>query len=118
MDTSQLRELLGPVERLDMSHGVGIRSEHYVALGCDLMDLPRFETLLASEIDTSSSLILCTAEVSVTYMNLDGADALIRWAAHYDNSTLALCALSYRSLALMLCISILLSPRTILAGWR
>ena len=86
--TSQLRELLGPFDRSTEATGIYLRSKHYSALGCDLIDLARLEELLAGEIDVSSSLILCTAEVSVTYMNPDAADALIQWAAHFKDSRL------------------------------
>ena len=86
MNTSQLRDLVGSYERpLDRS-GVFLRSEVYLALGCDLSNITRLEGLLAREVDTSNSLMLCIAEVSVTYMNTEAADALIHWAARYNDS--------------------------------
>ena len=84
---SQLRDLLGPCERPPNPSGVLLRSEHYLAIGCDLGNNVSLDELLAREIDDSTSLILCTAEVSITYMNTEAADTLIRWAGQYSNST-------------------------------
>lgn len=85
--TSQLRDLLGPHDRpLDPS-GPILRSEHYLAIGCDLADITRLDMLLTSEVQMSNCLVLCTAEVSITYMNTNAADALIRWAGLHDDST-------------------------------
>lgn len=85
VSTPQLRDLLGPYQALDDSSGIHIRSKHYLALGCDLTDLSKLDTLLANEICLSQSLILCTAEVSMTYMNVEAADSLIQWTAHMDD---------------------------------
>lgn len=87
-NTPQLRDLLGPYQIPEKTNGAHLRSKHYCALGCDLADIARLDALLANEIDTSRSLILCIAEVSVTYMDVGAADSLIEWAAHYDNGTL------------------------------
>ena len=91
VNTPHLRDIIGHSDWPDGTSCTEIRSRNYAALGCDLVDLGRLERLLANEIDTSNSLILCTAEVSVTYMNVEAADALIQWAAHYDDSTLISC---------------------------
>jgi tRNA wybutosine-synthesizing protein 4 len=86
VNTSQLRDLVGSYERPPDHSGVFLRSEVYLALGCDLGNITRLEELLAREVDTSNALMLCTAEVSVTYMNTEAADALIHWAAQYSDS--------------------------------
>lgn len=86
-NTSQLRDLLGPHDRpLDPS-GLVLRSEHYLAIGCDLANITRLDKLLASEVRMSNCLVLCTAEVSITYMDTNAADALIQWAGLHDDST-------------------------------
>ena len=86
-NTAQLQDLLGPHDRpLDCS-GLTLRSEHYLVIGCDLADITKFDMLLASQVQLSSCLVLCTAEVSVTYMDTNTADALIRWAGLHDDST-------------------------------
>ena len=86
-NTSRLRDLLGPHDRPLEPGGVTLRSEHYLAIGCDLADITKFDMLLASEVQLSSCLVLCTAEVSITYMDTSAADALIRWAGLHDDST-------------------------------
>lgn len=62
-----------------------LRSDKYLAVGCDLRDLDKLEQLLKTEFDVSSSSILFVAEVSVTYMPLRDADALIKWASKFDD---------------------------------
>ena len=84
--TPQLRELIDPLERPSSPGVLAIRSENYLALGCDLGDISKIDDLLAESIDRSRSLILCIAEVSMTYMDVKAADALIEWAAQYNNS--------------------------------
>ena len=85
--TSLLRDLLGPHDRTCEPSGVILRSKHYLAIGCDLADITRLEMLLASEVQMSNCLVLCTAEVSIAYMETNAADALIRWAGLHDDST-------------------------------
>jgi len=60
---------------------VYLRSDQYMALGCDLRDLGTLERVLRDEFDLASSSILFVGEVSVTYMPVPEADALIRWAS-------------------------------------
>lgn len=64
-----------------------IRSNRYVGVGCDLRDISRLSKTLEEELQIGSCLVLCSAEVSITYMDVDAADALIRWAAQYDEGT-------------------------------
>ena len=42
---------------------------------------------LVGEIDHASCVVLCVAEVSITYMNTVTADALIKWASHMKDGT-------------------------------
>ena len=83
---TDLRNILGPYEKYDVLEGILLRSSNYIAIGCDLTNVQKLEQMLSSEIDTSSSLILCTAEVSITYMLTGTADALIYWAAQHEDS--------------------------------
>ena len=86
-NTSRLQDLLGPHDRPLDRNGLALRSEHYLAIGCDLADITNFDMLLASHVQLSSCLVLCTAEVSVTYMDTNTADAIIGWAGLHDDST-------------------------------
>ena len=56
-----------------------LRISRYLQLGCDLRDLNSLEKILASTVNIQESLILLVAEVSITYMDVEAADALIRW---------------------------------------
>lgn len=85
VNTPQLRDLLGPHERFSGTTGVFLHSECYLALGCDLGDTARLDEILTGLFDVSKSFILCTAEVSITYMDMKAADALIQWGARYDD---------------------------------
>lgn len=58
-----------------------IDSDEYAAIGCDLRNIPRLDRLLRSVVDIDQCLVLCVAEVSVTYMHTDAADALIAWSS-------------------------------------
>lgn len=58
-----------------------LRSDGYMALGCDLKDLATLERVLRAEFGISATTILFVAEVSVTYMPLKDSDALIQWAS-------------------------------------
>ncbi|KAF2753844.1 LCM-domain-containing protein [Pseudovirgaria hyperparasitica] len=54
--------------------------EKYALVGCDLRELKQFEKLLLEILNLRGTSILFIAEVSMTYMRVDDADALIRWA--------------------------------------
>ena len=61
-----------------------------MALGCDLADVNRLSKALENEFDLERCLILCIAEVSVTYMEVAAADSLIRWTSCYNDSMFTL----------------------------
>jgi tRNA wybutosine-synthesizing protein 4 len=67
---------------------IHLRSDKYMALACDLRDLNTLESVLRAEFDVSSTSILFVAEVSVTYMPLADANALICWAGKFDDCML------------------------------
>ena len=84
--TPQIRDMLGSLNEESCENNVYLRSAHYHAVGCDLNSTTRLESILSGQIDMSKCMILCTAEVSVTYMKVEAADALIKWAARYNDS--------------------------------
>ena len=86
INTAELSSLIQPIDRGPQSEGIRLRSPHYIALGCDLADIQGLNEQLVSEVDLSTCLVLCVAEVSVTYMNAEAADALISWAAQQNDS--------------------------------
>ncbi|KAL9008231.1 MAG: hypothetical protein Q9180_009521, partial [Flavoplaca navasiana] len=56
-----------------------------MGVGCDLRDIARLDKTLEEELQIRGCLVLCSAEVSITYMDVNAADALITWAAQYDD---------------------------------
>ena len=83
--TSQICDVLGEIELCEDLEGIFLRSASYYAVGCDLADTNKLDKLLNSLVDLSKCQILCTAEVSITYMDVNSADSLITWAARQDD---------------------------------
>lgn len=83
--TEEITNLLEDVEFLADESPVQIRSKQYIALGCDLKNLTKLEDVLKNEILPSDCSILCTAEVSLTYMDVKSADAVINFASKISN---------------------------------
>jgi tRNA wybutosine-synthesizing protein 4 len=77
-ETPVLKELVNP--KIDSTSDFVIESEHYYGVGCDLRDLQILNLAVRSLRDLDEALILCVAEVSVTYMEPDAANSLIAWA--------------------------------------
>ncbi|KAF1838075.1 LCM-domain-containing protein [Decorospora gaudefroyi] len=65
---------------------VYLSSDGYMALGCDLKHLETLERALRAELNISTASILFVAEVSVTYMPVEDADALIQWASTLEDA--------------------------------
>ncbi|CAN9229171.1 unnamed protein product [Alternaria alternata] len=82
-----LRDALLKTKLRHAKQPVYLRSDKYMALGCDLKDLVTLERLLRAEFDVPSSSILFVAEVSITYMPLNDSDALIRWASTIEDGS-------------------------------
>ena len=91
MDIPQLHEILGNATATTNSETILLRSDSYLAIGCDLRDPAKLECTLSQELETTQCLFLVTAEVSVTYMDVDAADALIAWVGKFDNGRLPPC---------------------------
>ncbi|KAK5955639.1 tRNA methyltransferase ppm2 [Knufia fluminis] len=82
-ETPKMFNLLHPynAEATGNDKSVLIDSEEYAAIGCDLRNIPRLDRLLGEVVDIENCLVLCVAEVSITYMQTDAADALIGWSS-------------------------------------
>jgi tRNA wybutosine-synthesizing protein 4 len=83
LQTPELRSLLGNDFTLgdDGKDGLLLRSNKYCLLGCDLRQLDRLRDILKSVINLPECLILFVAEVSITYMDTESADSLIKWGS-------------------------------------
>lgn len=77
-ETSVLKELVNPTS--GSTSDFVIESEQYYGVGCDLRDLQTLDLAIRSLRDLNMALVLCVAEVSVTYMDPDAANSLISWA--------------------------------------
>jgi tRNA wybutosine-synthesizing protein 4 len=78
--TAELNEMLANITFPEIGN-VLLRSDQYLQVGCDLRELSELSAVLASAVDIEKCLILCTAEVSITYMTVEAADHLINWAS-------------------------------------
>ncbi|KAI1623744.1 hypothetical protein EDD37DRAFT_650836 [Exophiala viscosa] len=56
-------------------------SQEYSAIGCDLRNLPKLRSLLASVVSLEDSIVLCIAEDTTSYMRTEAADALVAWTS-------------------------------------
>jgi tRNA wybutosine-synthesizing protein 4 len=83
-----LRDSLLKTKLRPSEQPVYLRSDQYMAIGCDLRNLDLLERVLRAELNMPGSAVLFVAEVSVTYMPLADADLLIRWANTIPNGTL------------------------------
>lgn len=77
--TASLQHILGEINTYPESNAVLLRAPQYVAVGCDLKNLKKLESTLGEVIGPSPASILCIAEVSLTYMDISSADALLSW---------------------------------------
>ncbi|KAF2829281.1 LCM-domain-containing protein [Ophiobolus disseminans] len=86
LNNDLLRNALFKTHVRDSSPPIYLRSDRYLALGCDLRDLAALERMLRCELEISSSSVLFIAEVSATYMPVDDSDTLIKWASTLDDA--------------------------------
>lgn len=78
--TPQIWKLLTP-RTASSDDYVVLDTEEYLGIGCDLRDIDGLNKAVRALAQRDDCLVLCVAEVSVTYMDPDAADALIEWAA-------------------------------------
>ncbi|KAL8693601.1 MAG: hypothetical protein Q9218_001601 [Villophora microphyllina] len=83
----ELRNLVWPTQDSAQVPANTVRSKGYMAVGCDLRDTEQLSRIVDRELGLGSGgcLVLCVAEVSITYMDVLAADALIKWATHYED---------------------------------
>ncbi|KAE8358334.1 hypothetical protein BDV27DRAFT_150537 [Aspergillus caelatus] len=81
----EITQLLEDVEFLPDYSAVQIRSKHYLAVGCDLKNLTKLDNVLRAEVLPSECAVLFLAEVSLTYMDVKSANAVVSWASRLSN---------------------------------
>ncbi|KAI9679481.1 MAG: tRNA methyltransferase ppm2 [Caeruleum heppii] len=88
--TLELRNLLSSIRQDHGRPGLLFRSDQYSAVACDLRDLESLEPILRAEFDLDQCQVLCVAEVSITYMDVEAADRVVRWAAKLPDARFCL----------------------------
>lgn len=83
MDTPELVGAFSGVrEARELVKPVVFQSDRYVQIGCDLRELKVLQQGLESVLgDFAQCEFIFVAEVSITYMETEGADEVIRWAS-------------------------------------
>ncbi|PLN79169.1 leucine carboxyl methyltransferase [Aspergillus taichungensis] len=83
--SDDITQLLQEVEVLPNDSPIQVRSKNYVAVGCDLKNLEKLDEVLRRQILPSECSVLFLAEVSLTYMDVKSATAVLQWAAKLSN---------------------------------
>ncbi|KAI1495238.1 leucine carboxyl methyltransferase [Biscogniauxia mediterranea] len=80
---SQTSELISPLTGLKTStvSPIAMQADQYIQIGCDLRDLKTLEQALSTFLDIPNCVFMFVAEVSITYMETEGADGVIKWAS-------------------------------------
>ncbi|MCJ1474726.1 tRNA methyltransferase ppm2 [Lambiella insularis] len=80
-ETLALRDLLDQLVESDTPDDIPLCSDQYLAIGCDLRNVDVLDQLLSAELPLRTCSILVVAEVSITYMDTEAADALIAYTS-------------------------------------
>ncbi|KAB5585773.1 methyltransferase-like protein [Coniochaeta sp. 2T2.1] len=89
LSTPQLVDSLTNLETSETGT-VLLKSDHYAQIGCDLRQLDGLRTALSEIVDIPNCSFIFVAEVSITYMETEAADALIQWACGLGRSEFCL----------------------------
>lgn len=79
--TNEIMSHLENVEFFPDDKAVQIRSDHYLAIGCDLKNIKKLDETLRNEVLPAECSVLYLAEVSLTYMDVESANAVVNWAS-------------------------------------
>ncbi|KAL5002110.1 tRNA wybutosine-synthesizing protein 4 [Aspergillus recurvatus] len=84
-EAGALTQILENVEFGADESAVQIRSGQYVAVGCDLKNLDKLDRVLRTDVLPAECAVLFLAEVSLTYMDVKSANAVVNWASKLSN---------------------------------
>ena len=88
LQTESLHEALLSIEKDTGSDIAMLRSQNYIAIGCDLQDSSKLvEILEQEELARNQSSVMFIAEVSLTYMDVEASNRLIKWGATLRDGT-------------------------------
>lgn len=88
--TAEITQVLKDVEFLSDESAVQIRSAQYLGIGCDLKNLKKLDDVLRTEVLPAECSVLFLAEVSLTYMDVKSANAVVEWASKLNNGTVTI----------------------------
>jgi tRNA wybutosine-synthesizing protein 4 len=87
--TKEITQVLGDIEFGSDEDVIQINSPRYRAVGCDLKNLKKLDEVLQNNILPSADCsVLLLAEVSLTYMDVQSANEVIKWASKLTNGEL------------------------------
>ncbi|KAK2032150.1 leucine carboxyl methyltransferase [Colletotrichum zoysiae] len=89
LETPELQGLLGSWE-VGQDSPVVLKSQRYCQVGCDLRQLATLQSSLDALFDIPNTEFLFVAEVSITYMDTEGADGVISWASAFRHAEFCL----------------------------
>ncbi len=84
--TPQLSRLIPNSITSSAEDAIILQSDGYSAIGCDLQDVEVLDRALRKLVDVDDVSMLFVAEVSMTYMDVEAADAVIKWASRISHS--------------------------------
>lgn len=87
---NEITELLENVEFFPDDKAVQICSDHYLAIGCDLKNIKKLDKTLRNEVLPAECSVLFLAEVSLTYMDVGSANAVVNWASKLSSGQKAI----------------------------
>ncbi|KAI1433080.1 leucine carboxyl methyltransferase [Xylaria sp. CBS 124048] len=79
LSTPELRSVFEPFDTTGGEH-LPLQSDRYAQIGCDLRNTADIENALSRCLNPSDCIFMFVAEVSITYMETQGADGVIEWA--------------------------------------
>ncbi|KAI2467638.1 LCM-domain-containing protein [Annulohypoxylon bovei var. microspora] len=79
-ETPELNSLLTGL-KTNVGNHVQLQSDQYVEIGCDLRRISDIEQALSTVVYIADCEFMFVAEVSITYMETEGADSVIKWAS-------------------------------------
>ncbi|KAL3464240.1 hypothetical protein BJX64DRAFT_255277 [Aspergillus heterothallicus] len=85
--TRNITELLENVEFGVDESAVQVRSTEYIGVGCDLKNLEKLDHVLKEQVLPAECALLFVAEVSLTYMDVQSANAVLNWASKLSNDS-------------------------------
>ncbi|KAI0205794.1 leucine carboxyl methyltransferase [Astrocystis sublimbata] len=88
-NTPELSSVFAPLDTNAGEH-VLLKSDMYSQIGCDLRKTTDVEQALSTIINISECTFMFVAEVSITYMETEGADGVIKWASSLSQAEFCL----------------------------